>query len=70
MNSYPLPMFYSIVKRFLNNTFTHEPTSSDIIKLDVSLPFQGYISYQVRDKLQSLCDQQFPQMFFRFVFTN
>lgn len=39
-------------------------------RLNVSSPFQGYIIYLVRNKLQALCCRQFPQISFKFVFAK
>ncbi len=54
-NGYPVHVFNSVVRRFLNTIFSNNspPHKEDKIIKYISLPFQGHISYQVRNKLEA-----------------
>lgn len=71
-NSYPIFVFYKVLKNFLNEKFCPRPvysTASKDVKY-IKLPYFGHSSYMVRKKLQEILKHCFPQISFRFVFNN
>ena len=71
-NGYPCFLFDKFVKQFLNikyNTVAKSQDNNKQIKY-VTLPFQGHQSYLLRNSLQRLLQQYFPDVCFRFVFVN
>ena len=71
-NCYPNNLVDKMVKRFLNNKFDNTSKNSVVnneIKY-ITLPFQGHFSYYIRNKLQRLLKLHFPDINFRFIFTN
>ena len=71
-NAYPASLFYSTLKKNLNDKFEPEPIVTTVKKdvKYVKLPFIGHISYDIRKKLQHVLRDAFPQVNFQFVFTN
>ena len=71
-NGFPCNVFYVYLKRFLNNKFVPKPifhTASKEVKY-IKLPYLGHLSYSIRRQLNSLLRESFPQIEFRFVFSN
>ena len=71
-NAYPVPLFYRVLKSFLDNKFEPKPVLTTVerdIKY-VKLPYVGHISYDIRSRLQNILKHTFPQVNFRFVFFN
>ena len=71
-NAYPAFIFYKDLRNFLDDKFCPKPTEITV-KKDVKyikLPYLGHNSYVVRKKLQEILKPSFPQVDFRFVFTN
>lgn len=71
-NGYPVHLFETTVKHFLNNKFAQKVTSTRANKeiKYVTLPLQGYQSNSTRNKLQSLFQKHYPSFSFTFSFTN
>ena len=71
-NAYPAFLFYNILRTFLNEIFEPKPIITTVKKdiKYVKLPFLGHISYDVRKKLQHVLRDVYPQIKFRFIFTN
>ena len=71
-NLYPSSVFYNVLKTFLNEKLEPKPMTSTVEKeiKYVKLPYVGHFSYTIRKNLQNILKHSFPQMDFRFVFTN
>ena len=61
-------MFYSIVRRFLDNIFQPKPPILTAAKKIIyfSLPFTGTHSLQIRTQISRLCSSAFPHLNIRF----
>ncbi|KAF7677257.1 hypothetical protein TCON_2655 [Astathelohania contejeani] len=71
-NGYPLYMIHSAIKILLQGKFC-PPPQIITVKKDlryVKLPFYGFMSFSIRNQLNKLFQQCYPQIDFRFVFTN
>lgn len=71
-NSYPLSLFYSVIKSVLNKQYNNIPAVPNVAKdiCYVPFPFYGYLSYKIKNELTQLLEKSFPQINFRFIFTN
>ena len=71
-NSYMSSTFYRILNAFLDNKFSPKVQISTAPKdiRYVKLPFYGNESFAVRKRLNNILRDSFPQINFRFVFTN
>ena len=71
-NMYPSFLFYNVLKTFLNEKLEPKPMISTAEKeiRYVKLPYVGHSSYITRKNLQNILKHTFPQISFRFVFTN
>ena len=72
LNGFPCNIFYNCLKKFLNRKFTPKPivhTASKEVKY-IKLPYLGKLSYNIRKQLNNLLKESFPQIHFRFVFSN
>lgn len=60
------------MNKFLNDKFDPKPTVSTVEKdvLYVKLPYVGQLSSEIKKKLRILLRYAYPQVNFRFVFTN
>ena len=71
-NSYLSSIFYKVLNAFLQNKFSEKVLVSTVSK-DIryfKLPFFGKSSFRVRKQLLGILRKSFPQIDFRFVFTN
>ena len=71
-NAFPGFLFTRTVRKFLNDKFIPKPVVLTAVKDKkyIKLPYLGHISFTVRKQLNGLLKQSFPQIDFRFVFTN
>ena len=71
-NGYPLTTFNNILKEFLDKKVKTSPKLISVPKdiKYVSLPFYGHCSYLIRNQLLKILNSAYPQVAFRFVFTN
>ena len=71
-NGYPSGLFDSILSKFLVSIFSSQKPVSLASKqlLHVSLPFYGQNSFHIRKQLENLFSNCYPQVSFRFIFTN
>ena len=71
-NGFPLCIFDSFVKKFLDNLFLSKPVVSTVKKerIHLSFPFYGHTSYLIRKELKNLFNNVYPQLDVRFVFKN
>ena len=70
-NGYPLDLFESTLKKFLNNKFN--PSLILTVPREIrylKLPYYGYPSIQIRKQLSAILKHAFPQVNFRIVFKN
>ena len=72
MNRFPSSVFWRTVRKFLNKILIHSPTTYNVPKDKqyISLPFYGYPSYQIRNKLLSLFKIHFPQIDVKIILSN
>ena len=71
-NSYITSTFYKILRNFLHNKFSPKAqilTAPKDIRY-LKLPYFGNESFKVRKKLNDILRSSFPQIDFRFIFTN
>lgn len=71
-NAFPICKFFTVVKAFFNEKFTQKELSYKVPKdvRYIKLPYMGRISYDVRKQFKHLFRDAFPQIDFRFIFTN
>ena len=71
-NGYPLHLFDKILRAFLDRIFTPNSPVHTVPKkvLYISLPYYGYSSFRVRKELSRLFNIVYPQVSFKFTFTN
>ena len=71
-NGYPPQIIHRFIKNFLNQRFNpSQPVhSAQKLKLYVKLHFYGPQSYSIRNNLLKFLQPAYPQIDFRFVFTN
>ena len=71
-NSYPTSVFHKVLRLFLDDKFEPKPKITTVEKdiKYVKLPYVGHSSYDIRRKLQYILKHTFPQIDFRYVFTN
>ena len=71
-NGYALPLIEKHIKRFINNRFDNNRQKIEIEKETkyITLPFQGYFSYQLRNTLSSLLRKHIPDVNYKFIFVN
>ena len=70
-NGYPLNLIQNCTSKFLNKLFVPTTTVEQECEVKyVKLPFYGHLSFQVRKKLEKVLKQNFPNVAFRFIFTN
>ena len=71
MNCYPRDLVDKHIKRFISNKFIGNNVTTDDKEIKyVTLPFQGYFSYQLRNTLSNLFKKHFLNVNFRFIFVN
>ena len=71
-NGYPPHIFYKTLKSFLNKVYTKTPLPKEqapTIRY-ISLPYYGILSFDTRKKLSRLLKSAYPDIHFRFIFTN
>jgi len=71
-NGYPLQLCDKITKTFLCKKFTNQQIVSTV-KRDhryVKLPYMGDLSFEIRKRLKTLLQINYPQIKFTFVFSN
>ena len=71
-NSYMSSTFYKILNAFLQHKFSAKaqiPTVPKDVRY-LKLPFYGNESFTVRKRLNNILKDAFPQINFRFIFTN
>ena len=71
-NGYPPQIIHRFTKNFLNKIFNPpQPVhSAHKLKLYIKLQFYGTQSYSIRNNLLKFSQPAYPQIDFRFVFTN
>ena len=71
-NAFPSFLFARILRQFLNDKFSPKSIVHTALKdrKYIKLPYLGHISFSVRNQLNIILRQSFPQVDFRFVFTN
>ena len=71
-NGYPTDIIHRFINQFLNKIFTPQPRSPTVPKekIYISLPFLGPFSYHIKKSLTKLLTHAYPQINFRFIFTN
>ena len=71
-NGYPLHLFEKMLHSFLDKVYSNETIRPSVSKkvMYISLPYYGYSSFKVRKELSKLFNLVYPQVAFRFTFTN
>ena len=71
-NGYPALIFDKTLKNFLNSIYCRKPNSFDVQKKKVyiSMPYYGYISHKIKNEINKLVNERFPQLNFYLVFKN
>ena len=71
-NAYPSFLFTKTLRQFLNDKFLPKPLTltAPKDKRYVRLPYLGHASFNIRKQIDNVLKQSFPQIDFRFVFTN
>ena len=71
-NGYPSGLISKTVKACLQNKLIPSPKFPTVPKniKYISLPFYGHISFTIRKELTKLLQEYYPQIDFRFIFTN
>ena len=72
MNGYPMSVFYRVLNKFLNDKFNPVTEMATVSKQVIYLkfPFLGDLSNSVKRSLLNILNSNYPQVNFRFVFTN
>ena len=71
-NGFPPHIFYKTVRSFLNNIHTKTPPPKEpkpTIRY-ICLPYYGLLSFDTRKKLSKILKSGYPDILFRFIFTN
>ena len=71
-NGFPSFLFNKILRNFLNNKFSPNKSVATVPKDKryIKLPYLGHISFGLRKQLNNILKESFPQIDFRFIFTN
>ena len=71
-NGYPLDLFHSFLRNFLDKLHNCRPSVPSVPKqiMYINLPYYGYDSFKIRNELTRCFASAFPQVSFRFIFTN
>ena len=70
-NGYPPHIFYKTLKTFLNKVHTKTPPPKEKPTIRyISLPYYGILSFDTRKKLEKILKLGYPDILFRFIFTN
>jgi len=71
-NGYPSNLFYRVLNNFLSQKLSHKPVLTTVNKdvKYIKLPYMGSLSFEIRNSLNKIFKQCYPQVSFRFVFYN
>ena len=71
-NDYPTKVIYNQIRNFMNKIFARSAPAVTVRKQSfyIKLPYLGPLSFHIRNQLCKLLTSSYPQLDFRYVFTN
>ena len=71
-NSYPTNAFYNIVRSFFNKKYAPQTPIITVPKdiRYIKLPYLGNLTFDLRNNLDRILKDAYPQVMFKFIFTN
>ena len=71
-NGYPSNLFYNVLYKFLNNIYFPKQNKISVEKkvIYIKLPYYGYISQKIKNVINRLTSEMYPQINLKIVFSN